>query len=336
MPLALIVLLLAVVPGHQDWSQIPKMCESCHVGHGVAGEKLLPMSDPAFCLQCHGSAGDAAVMVRKGYLAAYARPQSLSSALAQPYRHPEDEGCLACHAGHGVEKTQGEAGKTPKISPKSLKQYEYESCQPCHSDNVVYLSPQSAHPVASLLAARPVPSLIPPLAHGTWLGCSDCHGMEENGEPKGVHASPYPAIIKKHYQFQDGSEESEKEYALCYGCHSRKSILADESFPLHKKHIVDVRASCYTCHDTHGSRMLPFLLTIEDGKRNDRIFPDGFGRKTFESTGGRSGVCYLTCHNVEHDGWAYGPEGAKRSLKSGKMKRSIRARKELTGIRSKN
>jgi len=335
MPLALIVLLLGVVPGHQDWSQIPKMCEACHMGHGVSGEKLLPLADPDFCLQCHGSSGAANAMVRKGYLAPSARPRDLSEVLTQPYRHPEKARCLACHAGHGIEMPQGEEGKTPKPSPKALKQYEYEACQPCHAVNALYLSPLSAHPVVSLLAKQKVPSLAAPMTNSTWIGCSDCHGMEGKDVPAGIHASPFPAIIKRHYTLQDGLEEAEGEYALCYGCHRRDSILADESFPLHKKHIVDARASCYTCHDTHGSRILPFLLTFEDGKRNDRIFPDGSGRKTFEQTGDRAGICYLTCHNMEHDGWAYGPTGKERSFRSGKMKVMPGARKGPEGIRPK-
>jgi hypothetical protein len=78
---------------------------------------------------------------------------------------------------------------------------------------------------------------------------------------------------------------------------------------------------------SHASRTLPHLLAIEDDSRSDRIKPDQFSRKTYMDNGDRAGVCFLACHTIQHDGWSYGSEGAKRSLRKGTLKAMPGARK---------
>jgi predicted CXXCH cytochrome family protein len=335
MPLALILLLAVTVPGHRDWSKVPGRCEACHEGHAASGTKLLPSRDPDACLACHG--GDAATgeMVQRGLLSPQAAPADMTRTLTLPYQHSASLGCLACHAGHGVQEAPYEPGRTPKPSTKRTGQYEYELCGTCHSSDLIYQSPASFHPVTSAGRDGHTPSLDGRYGERPWINCSDCHGAGEADLPSGVHGSRVPAILKADYQLQDGFEESDRAYAQCYGCHDRNSILADASFPLHKKHLDSAKTSCFTCHMSHASRTLPHLLAIEDDSRADRILPDRMGRKGYEDTGDRSGVCYLTCHNVGHDGWTYGPEGMKRSLQSGKVKVMPGARKGPTGIKPK-
>jgi hypothetical protein len=84
-------------------------------------------------------------------------------------------------------------------------------------------------------------------------------------------------------------------------CHDiENSILADQSFPEHGRHVVKERTSCATCHDPHGiqeavgtsdnnASLISFDLTI--------VAPDSLGRLYFD---GLSRECYLSCHGVEH------------------------------------
>jgi hypothetical protein len=266
-------------------------------------------------------------MLRKGRLAPQANPQDLHAVANRPYRHPAQLGCLACHAGHGLQPVRHEPNQGPKPSTKKIGQYEHELCGHCHRNNLVYQTPASFHPVLASSIGERAPSLGEAFGERSWINCSDCHGSADAEIPPGIHGSRVPAILKADYQTQDGFEETEQTYAHCYGCHRRDSILADESFPLHRLHIVEAKASCFTCHDSHASRTLPHLLAIEDDSRSGRIQPDQFSRKTYWDNGDRAGVCYLTCHNVEHDGWAYGPEGAKRSLRKGTPQSMPGARK---------
>ncbi|HPR63299.1 MAG TPA: cytochrome c3 family protein [Thermoanaerobaculia bacterium] len=315
MSYSLIFLLALSVSGHQDWSQIVKMCESCHVGHGVSGEKLLPSEDPDFCYRCHGGPVMFSEMINRGLLASHSNPTDLSRLGNLPYKHPEDIGCIACHTGHGIHLPAYNPGSSPKPNTKEQESFEYELCQSCHSNVTVYQFPSSSHPVASLQSSGKVPSLIEPMTEEYWINCSDCHNADDAGLPRGVHASNYPAITIANYQIQDGFEESEDAYLLCYACHKRESILNNESFPYHSEHVVLEETTCFTCHDTHASRTLPWLLTIEDGTRNDRIFPDGSGRKSYQQTGDRAGICYLTCHGVDHNGWVYGPDAGRTNMR---------------------
>lgn len=39
---------------------------------------------------------------------------------------------------------------------------------------------------------------------------------------------------------------------MCFKCHSRSSILDDESFDEHDKHIGNKDTPCFVCHDPHG------------------------------------------------------------------------------------
>ena len=78
------------------------------------------------------------------------------------------------------------------------------------------------------------------------LECSDCHdndggpGAGGNG-PKGPHGSRWEYLLKYRYETRGSVVENAASYRLCYDCHQRASILGDESFSDHKKHVVDER-----------------------------------------------------------------------------------------------
>jgi cytochrome c553 len=217
---------------------------------------------------------------------------------------------------------RGASGVTISGSPTRQVQYEYEVCFKCHGDNPNRVqsaitrkitqtntrlefdqSGPSFHPVASPGVNRNVPSLKSPMTVATMIYCSDCHGSDSASGTKGPHGSNYPNLLAGRYETSDFTQESSYSYELCYECHSRNSILNDESFPKHKDHL-EQEVPCSACHDAHGisaaqgtatnnSHLMNFDMTII---RSDPVT----GRLEFEDTGVFHGRCYLECHNVRH------------------------------------
>jgi hypothetical protein len=111
-------------------------------------------------------------------------------------------------------------------------------------------------------------------------------------------------LLEREYVMTDGSNGADiAPYALCYKCHNIESILNDESFKSHDKHIREETTACGTCHDPHGisdtegnatnnSNLINFDITT--------VLPDSTGRLEFIDTGDFTGECYLTCHGKEH------------------------------------
>ncbi len=257
---------------HEDKFYLPKECITCHKAHGEKGTMLLKTKEPSLCFECHGNSVDREKALKDGMISYNSNPKEVLYSFSLPYNHPISNGCTICHKLHKVEK-------------------EYEICEECHKNNPIYSSPASQHPV--------YPS-------ENVLKCSNCHRGSDENLGKGVHGSLYKGLVYKNYETEDGKGESKETYAFCYSCHKREEILENSKFSLHKKHIVDERTSCYTCHSSHGSIFLPHLLTFEDKIREDRIGPTSDGILRYEKFGDGSGACYLTCHNFEHNGLVYG------------------------------
>ena len=106
----------------------------------------------------------------------------------------------------------------------------------------------------------------------------------------------------------NGGTNFAQMYAMCFKCHSQSSILGDQTFNDHKKHIEGENTSCTVCHDPHGissdqgngtenSHLINFDLDV--------VFPSANGQLRFEDRGNRTGACYLTCHDKNHDPITY-------------------------------
>lgn len=205
--------------------------------------------------------------------------------------------------------------------------HEYEVCFRCHADNPVLIRDRivrqrddlgnirrqfapataSAHPVAFPARGLPeTPSLIGTLRSGATLSCQDCHDNPDarrfgGGGPNGPHGSRFPHLLVARYETADQTAESPEAYALCYRCHDRSSILADESFAFHRVHVERGRSPCSACHAAHGvngsprqhSHLINFDLAIVGGQRR------------FEDEGRFAGSCTLTCHGVNHVNFRY-------------------------------
>jgi len=84
----------------------------------------------------------------------------------------------------------------------------------------------------------------------------------------------------------------------------------NQPFPLHRSHVVNDKGSCSLCHDSHGissnqgtaqhnQHLINFDTSI--------VRPDPVtGKLEYDSSGMRSGTCYLSCHGVAHSPLSYG------------------------------
>ncbi len=206
--------------------------------------------------------------------------------------------------------------------------FSYEVCFRCHADKPVPIdrrivrdrdtfgnirrqfqpSAASAHPIAIAASQSTVdnPSLLPGARTQGQMSCQDCHDNPDSrrfggAAANGPHGSRFDNLLVARYETADFTIESANTFALCYRCHDRNSILADESFSLHRRHIIDGRSPCSACHTPHGvegsprehSHLINFDTAIVQGQRQ------------FVDTGRFSGSCTLVCHGVQHDNFNY-------------------------------
>jgi predicted CXXCH cytochrome family protein len=323
-------------------------CANCHTPHTAGdGRNLLNFgTEEDNCLACHN--GNVARTNISADIEKVSRhPVRLTTGIHEAgediFISPADRHveCVDCHDPHSARKT--EAGKgfgyltnTPGIDIDGGETTnivaEFEMCFRCHGSGPgrrAMPTPRvhdqtnirlqfdtgnpSFHPVAGPGNNSDVPSLITPLAENSTIKCSDCHASDGDSRlggqgPDGPHGSIFPSLLIRNYQTQDRTPESPSAYALCYTCHDRNSILADETFSEHRLHISDNSTPCSACHDPHG-----ISLTQGDSDSNSHlinfdssiVFPNAADELRFEDRGSRAGACYLACHNSDHDGLSY-------------------------------
>jgi len=329
MLLALAARTRAVVDPHVDIGKVAGGCMACHRGHGAPRSPMLPVAQVALCLRCHGSASALERRIADGDVAAGARPALLDGVLAQPWVHPLDRGafsrdgtqgvtCTSCHAPHrGLPAGRDAmASGRPYRSTRDPGRLEYELCQRCHGgagsgtasltdiSRLTSPSNRSYHPIEAPVMAT-APSVRAELA-GREINCTDCHGNSDPGGPRGPHGSAVPFLLRARYATADGGPESAATYALCYDCHRRAAVL-DGAFPEHRRHVVELRTSCATCHNAHGSVRNAALIRFGEETVIGGVAPSlTSGRLAFVSDGPGSGACYLTCHGVDHAPATYG------------------------------
>ncbi len=318
-------------------------CSSCHTPHTAAsGPYLLRGTNiTESCMDCHDGTIPNAPNISPDLHKLSVHDTNRDIDPSEPI--PFDVTCTDCHEPHTMKHGGASAPRAPlnfgdasgitltgAIIP--VAQFEYEVCFKCHADrsamapvvtrqvttdNLRYkfdFTAVSYHPVAAPGRNNDVPSLRPEWTTASMIYCYDCHNSDAGtrsggGGPDGVHGSSHAPLLARPYSMIDYTSESATSYALCYHCHERNSILGDESFPTHRKHIVDERTTCSTCHDAHGissqgstmnnSNLINFDLSI--------VFPDpSSGRLEFIDQGRFAGQCFLSCHGENHSPRAYG------------------------------
>lgn len=314
-------------------------CENCHNPHSAEGRLRLMnyQAEENNCLNCHDG-NVAATNIKSQFSKAYVHnvygynmTHDLTENPLVSTMHVE---CEDCHNPHAVKKMAASAplangfvtgvrGITQTGNPIDPVQYEYQVCYRCHADspnkpasktsrqieqNNVRLefdpSGPSYHPVAGPGRNPSSPSLIgPTYTVSSVIYCTDCHASNGVGAPAGPHGSVYPSILKYRYEKADNTTESSSTYELCYSCHSRSSIIGDNSFKEHDKHIRGEGAPCNVCHDPHGINISQGNSTNNSNLINfDRsiVSADGSGALRFVDTGTNSGYCLLRCHGETH------------------------------------
>lgn len=314
-------------------------CENCHLPHAnAAGPRLLKYAaEEDNCADCHnGNVASKDVMASFNLFSSHrVEDTMLVHDPVEPavvdVRHVE---CADCHDPHATQATRS-PGDTPanvrgvNIAGAEISSaiYTYEICLRCHGDSPsqppartprqhdqsnIRLKIQpgnpSFHPIAGIGQSADVPSLITPLTEASIIGCVDCHNSNSAASiggsgPEGPHGSSFEPILVRNYTTLDNTRESASAYALCYSCHSRDSILRNESFKLHDKHVTGQDVPCNACHDPHGvsstqgnainnSHLINFDTSI--------VFPNSNNQLLFEDTGQQTGTCNLLCHGDNH------------------------------------
>ncbi len=245
---------------------------------------------------------------------------------------------------------KGARGVTISGAPTDNAKFVYEVCFRCHGNQPVRIRRTtvrdvnetnvrrefqpfnpSFHPVAGPRRNPDVVSLRPPLRVGSVISCTDCHNADDSkaaggSGPNGPHGSRWAPLLIARQERKDFTVESAAVYALCYRCHDRTSILRDDSFPLHRVHVVVVRAPCTVCHDAHGinagagtSSNHSSLINFD--RRIVRPAPVGaLPAVRYRDTGRFSGSCTLSCHGVDHINVTYGGGGAPRLKLGGSIR----------------
>lgn len=307
-------------PSHMDGLKNPAQCGGCHRGKGVPGTPMLSDERAEVCFGCHGNASrglsknniERELMKRsahpiKGTSRYHSFGESLPETDPRTQRHVACEDCHAPHISSPSEPMKGARGLARGKPGPSVADEAYETCYLCHSESMnkpagsrnmkELFDPmnQSYHPVEEVGRNPFVPSLMSGLTVNSRIGCLDCHGNNNTAGPKGPHGSDYPPLLLAQYRIEGGSE-GPKAYELCYMCHDRRSILRDESFKYHTRHIVFAEASCSACHNPHGSSSNKHLIEFDK-----EIAAPLSGRAEPEYLPMPIGKCFLRCHEVNHD-----------------------------------
>jgi len=325
-------------------------CHRNH-GGGGAQRLLRQAAEEDNCLGCHNgnvAASDIGQELTKpsrhavqDYCGVHDPVEDFTSGLVA--KHVE---CADCHNPHAANDQPGAnpgdpplvGGATSGVSGIDIggsavrpAVYVYEICFKCHGDTRMLgrlpmtrqLDQQntrlefdpanpSFHPVAALGINQNVPSLLNPLTEQSRINCLDCHNNSVRLGPRGPHGSDFPFILAREYATADLTTETVSSYALCYQCHSRTSLLANESFR-HRQHVVEAQAPCSACHDPHGVSIIQGNATNNSHLINfdlEIVQPDSQGRLYFEDQGTFTGQCFLNCHGVPHEPKRYRPMGS--------------------------
>lgn len=325
-------------------------CENCHAPHsaGTKPRLLNFANEEENCFSCH-SGTVASKDLQMEFNKFSTHPILITTGIhdptedpVNPPRHVECADCHNSHAANGSSATAPNAsgalaaikGMRASGAIVTSVSFEYELCFRCHADSVArgpsrvnrqFIQTNkrlqfdsvnaSYHPIETAGKNPNVPSLLAPWTTSSRMYCTDCHnndqGPNANGVgPNGPHGSIYVPILERQLTLTDGNTENISTYDLCYKCHSRSSILADQSFRAtnasgqdrgHRFHIVDQKAACTTCHDSHGVKDQARLINFN----TDYVTPSSNGRLEFVSSGALAGNCSLTCHGTDHQATTY-------------------------------
>lgn len=314
-------------------------CANCHRVHSAGRPEWLLNFDrePRNCFVCHNGTGTSASKdVEREFRKFSAHPVEQSEWIHSPKEDPRymvrHVSCSDCHNPHAAQASQGgpaavltalQGVRGIDTSGGAVAQasFQYEVCYACHgikeqtrsvvirkdpvTNTRLKFDPGNAsyHPVVAPGRNPMASGLEPGYSPSSMILCTDCHNGDSSSLVSGPHGSIYEPILAREYDLQDPSPESYQAYSLCYKCHTQAAVLSDrDGFP-HRKHVVELQASCATCHDAHGSRNNTSLINfMVRGKAGNTVVSPSTttGRLEFQGLGQSQGQCYLTCHGSDH------------------------------------
>lgn len=339
-------------------------CNDCHRSHAAAhGERLLARaSETENCTICHGG-----TVGKKDIAAEFAGAGKISRhpiEAAQWVHAPGENSstmqrhvtCVDCHNPHQARAAsagdtrlagplRGVAGVSSSGAPIPSASYEYQLCLKCHGEpstvgptradrgrNVadkVNPSNKSYHPIVAAAKNGTARGLAQGYTASSTIGCIDCHNNND-GSPRGPHASRFAPILERSYVTTDPAVESPAAYAICYKCHDRNAIVSAPALSTspsraaaprtktltpapkaaaastagfsHWLHVVKNQTSCAVCHDAHGSRTNPRLINFmtRDVAGRPVVSANSMGQLEYIATGLAQGTCNLSCHGKDH------------------------------------
>lgn len=350
-------------------------CAACHQGHRAvtpARSKAGRANPDRVCLACHEGTNLATTADRAPKLPPGSGQGSghlkgrFSSRRAEDYSRTVRSGgkilnltqdCTGCHDPHGKERgrlrlTAFDArGQLLDRRPQSVA----EVCFGCHAgpDVAPLLSGPSdlgalfakgagsSHAIGATAAGRPD---LPSLRTSTFrdpLDCGSCHDNPDPSGARGPHVSAQASILKAAFgREKDQARLGERANDLCFLCHDRQSILANQSFPFHAQHLNGFTSSGSMAAQRQAPALSQAAAVL--GLRSPRdfrpgrsgAFQPGYGEPTtcatchaahgslrqtsliefdrsvvgassvgapaFQRTGLGHGTCTLTCHGYDH------------------------------------
>jgi hypothetical protein len=293
--------------------------------HSASERVVLDQNRHATCADCHNAhashqvvAFNAAPDIRpsqSGVAGVAADGSSLSGPATRQF-----ENCLRCHG--------NSSGKQALTAV-----YGYLPARVAFAGDPLNLIPQfntavSAHPVMRDATLQSQPSLLRNMLDrigienrlmGTRLLCTDCHNSDNNREfggtgPNGPHGSTNTHILERRYEMSRVdptagpgtliinlmpdppiAPSSGGPYSLCAKCHNLNSVIANESFAQHQRHI-NQGFSCSVCHSAHGSSNTGGMSGRRLVNFDVNVVAPNNGVLSYAN-----GTCALICHAKSHN-----------------------------------
>ena len=350
---------LSLIRPQGGLSTAHRACASCHTSHHEARGGMVARSmkaarpgGDALCLACHAAPPSTQIAEGAPRLPTWEGQGSGHGQARIPAQRGESfsrivrgngktvhlvEGCSGCHDPHGKERgrlrTTGFDAQGQLLSRRPVSVAEV--CFGCHAGPEATRLPsgsnpdlgipfakgaQSSHGIGATAASRPdLPSLRATPFRGP-LDCTSCHDNPDPAGPRGPHASPHVALLKAAYgQEKDLGRLGERVNDLCYGCHDRHSIAANQSFPFHAQHLEGFTNNPSRPDQRQGSGF--FRATLALGLRSPRDLRPG--RSGAYLPGYGEPTPCATCHAAH---------GAPRSPSLIEFDRSVVSASSLGGI----
>jgi len=334
-------------------------CNNCHRTHSAPhAERLLAQTqEPDNCNVCHdGSVAQKNIAVEFDKYSHHPieSAQWTHSPVENPAGMQRHVACEDCHNVHASTPRsavppmvsgalQGVSGVTSGGVPVPEATFEFQVCSKCHGfrepstrsfarveatrivSTKIDPSNQSFHPIVTTGRNPRIQGLIAGYSATSIIGCTDCHNNSEwqtatANIPRGPHGSRYSPILERYYQTTDMTIESSSNYALCYKCHDRNTLLRNPAggFP-HATHVVNAHAPCAACHDAHGSRqnqhLINFMTLDVNGATVVQASTTAGKLQYVPAAAGQGGTCYLLCHGSDHNPKTYGALATPLPLK---------------------